>query len=66
MGLRSKGKRLSCSGQKYFTNWCGICFYEQPEQLGLGHAVLCAERVVGNDPPLSILRTTSLPMMVAV
>lgn len=22
----------------------------QPEQLGLGHAVLCAERVVGNDP----------------
>jgi UTP--glucose-1-phosphate uridylyltransferase len=22
----------------------------QPEQLGLGHAVLCAERAVGNDP----------------
>ena len=22
----------------------------QPEQLGLGHAVLCAERVVGSEP----------------
>ena len=22
----------------------------QPEQIGLGHAVLCAERVVGKDP----------------
>mgnify|MGYP005987126553 FL=1 len=25
-------------------------FVRQPEQLGLGHAVLCAERVVGGDP----------------
>ena len=25
-------------------------FVRQPEQLGLGHAVLCAERVVGSDP----------------
>ena len=25
-------------------------FMRQPEQLGLGHAVLCAERAVGNDP----------------
>ena len=24
-------------------------FVRQPEQLGLGHAILCAERVVGND-----------------
>ena len=24
-------------------------FVRQPEQLGLGHAVLCAERAVGND-----------------
>ena len=28
----------------------GCIFVRQPEQLGLGHAVLCAERVVGNDP----------------
>ncbi|MDB4073614.1 hypothetical protein N9530_02530 [Ascidiaceihabitans sp.] len=25
-------------------------FVHQPEQLGIGYAVLCAERVVGNDP----------------
>jgi UTP--glucose-1-phosphate uridylyltransferase len=25
-------------------------FVRQPEQLGLGHAVLCAERVIGGDP----------------
>lgn len=25
-------------------------FVRQQEQLGLGHAVLCAERVVGNGP----------------
>lgn len=25
-------------------------FVRQPEQLGLGHAVLCAERVVGDEP----------------
>ncbi|MDA9345635.1 sugar phosphate nucleotidyltransferase [bacterium] len=25
-------------------------FVRQPEQLGLGHTVLCAERAVGNDP----------------
>ena len=25
-------------------------FVRQPDQLGLGHAVLCAERVVGNEP----------------
>ena len=25
-------------------------FVRQAEQLGLGHAVLCAERAVGNDP----------------
>jgi UTP--glucose-1-phosphate uridylyltransferase len=25
-------------------------FVRQAEQLGLGHAVLCAERVVGDDP----------------
>ena len=25
-------------------------FVRQPEQLGLGHAVLCAERAVGDEP----------------
>ena len=25
-------------------------FVRQPKQLGLGHAILCAERAVGNEP----------------
>ena len=28
----------------------GCIFVRQAEQLGLGHAVLCAERAVGDDP----------------
>lgn len=28
----------------------GCIFVSQAEQLGLGHAVLCAERAVGDDP----------------
>ena len=35
---------------KYPFKECGMHFVRQPEQLGLGHAVLCTERVVGNDP----------------
>lgn len=30
-------------------------FVRQPEQLGLGHAVLCAERAVGDDPFAALL-----------
>ena len=25
-------------------------FVRQPQQLGLGHAILCAEKAVGNEP----------------
>ena len=30
-------------------------FVRQAEQLGLGHAVLCAERAVGNEPFVVLL-----------
>ena len=30
-------------------------FVRQPEQLGLGHAILCAERAVGNEPFVVLL-----------
>ena len=30
-------------------------FVRQPEQLGLGHAVLCAARAVGNEPFVVLL-----------
>ena len=35
---------------KYFTSGVECIFCVKSEQLGLRHAVLCAERAVGNEP----------------
>ena len=49
--LRSKGKNEMADKVKNILPKGVECiFVRQPEQLGLGHAVLCAERVVGNEP----------------
>lgn len=49
--LRSKGKNFEADMIKNILPKGVEClFVRQPEQLGLGHAVLCAERVVGNEP----------------
>ncbi|MDA8913619.1 UTP--glucose-1-phosphate uridylyltransferase GalU [Amylibacter sp.] len=49
--LRAKGKNDQADMVKnILPNGVECIFVRQPEQLGLGHAVLCAERVVGNDP----------------
>ena len=51
MALRAKGKDVQANMIKnILPNGVECIFVRQPEQLGLGHAVLCAERVVGNDP----------------
>ena len=51
MALRAKGKNEQADMVKNILPEGVECiFVRQPEQLGLGHAVLCAERVVGNDP----------------
>ena len=51
MVLRAKGKDAQADLVKNILPAGVECiFVRQPEQLGLGHAVLCAERVVGNDP----------------
>ena len=51
MALRAKGKAEQADMVKNILYEGVECvFVRQPEQLGLGHAVLCAERVVGNDP----------------
>ena len=50
IALRSKGKNEMADVVKNILPKGIECiFVRQPEQLGLGHAVLCAERVVGND-----------------
>jgi len=49
--LRSKGKNEMADKVKNILPKGVECiFIRQSEQLGLGHAVLCAERVVGNEP----------------
>ena len=51
MALRAKGKDDQAEMVKNILPKGVECiFLRQPEQLGLGHAVLCAERAVGNDP----------------
>ena len=51
MALRAKGKNEQADMVKNILPAGVECiFVRQPEQLGLGHAVLCAERAVGNDP----------------
>mgnify|MGYP003705817349 CR=1 FL=1 len=51
MALRAKGKEQQAEMVKNILPAGVQCiFVRQPEQLGLGHAVLCAERAVGNEP----------------
>ena len=51
MALRAKGKEEQADMVKNILPAGVECiFMRQPEQLGLGHAVLCAERAVGDDP----------------
>jgi UTP--glucose-1-phosphate uridylyltransferase len=56
MALRAKGKHAQADMVKNILPPGVECiFVRQPEQLGLGHAVLCAERVVGGDPFVVLL-----------
>ena len=49
--LRLKGKVEQANMvRNIIPNNVECIFVRQPEQLGLGHAVLCAERAVGNEP----------------
>ena len=49
--LRTKGKLAQADMVRNILPRGVECiFVRQPEQLGLGHAVLCAERAVGNEP----------------
>jgi UTP--glucose-1-phosphate uridylyltransferase len=51
IALRAKGKGAQADMVKNILPAGVECiFVRQPEQLGLGHAVLCAERAIGNDP----------------
>ena len=49
--LRAKGKDAQAAMvRNIILEGVECIFVRQAEQLGLGHAVLCAERAVGGDP----------------
>ena len=51
LALRSKGKNEQADMvHNIVPSHVECIFVRQPEQLGLGHAVLCAERAVGGEP----------------
>ena len=51
LSLRSKGKNeMADMVKNILPEGIECVFIRRKEQLGLGHAVLCAERVVGNEP----------------
>lgn len=54
--LMADGKKdLLAAVQNVLPNRSSCVYIRQPEALGLGHAVLCAKQVVGNDPFAVIL-----------
>ena len=54
--LRAKGKNAQADMVRNIIPEGVECiFVRQPEQLGLGHAVLCAERAVGGEPVAVLL-----------
>lgn len=56
MELKADGKQdLLDVVQNVLPNSTSCVYIRQPEALGLGHAVLCAKQVVGNDPFAVIL-----------
>ncbi|MDH3310124.1 MAG: UTP--glucose-1-phosphate uridylyltransferase GalU [Gammaproteobacteria bacterium] len=56
MELKADGKQdLLDVVQNVLPNSTSCVYIRQPEALGLGHAVLCAKQVIGNDPFAVIL-----------
>lgn len=48
--MRAKGKQAEADAVAKVASLANIYFLRQKETAGLGHAVLCAKRFVGNDP----------------
>ena len=62
VALRAKGKDKQAEMVRNILPHGVECmFVRQPEQLGLGHAVLCAERAVGGEPFAVLLADDFLP-----
>ena len=65
MALRAKGKNEQAEMvMNILPKGLEYIFVRQPEQLGLGHSVLCAERAVGADP-FAVFLTDAINTLVA-
>ncbi len=48
--LEQKGESKLAQGMRELSNLVNICYIRQKEQLGLGHAILVAKDVIGQEP----------------
>lgn len=53
--LKGNGKGQILSQMRHISNLANFCYVRQSEALGLGHAVLCAQRLIGDEPFAVIL-----------
>lgn len=53
--LKGTGKSQILHQMRQISNLANFCYVRQPEALGLGHAVLCAQHLIGNEPFAVIL-----------
>lgn len=48
--LKGNGKAQLLGQIKHISNLANFCYIRQSEALGLGHAVLCAQHLIGDEP----------------
>jgi len=48
--LKGNGKGQLLSQIRHISNLANFCYVRQSEALGLGHAVLCAQHLIGDEP----------------
>ncbi|MDH5641001.1 MAG: UTP--glucose-1-phosphate uridylyltransferase GalU [Nitrospira sp.] len=53
--LKGTGKNQILNQIRQISNLANFCYVRQSEALGLGHAVLCAQHLIGNEPFAVIL-----------
>ncbi len=53
--LKGTGKSQVLHQIRQISNLANFCYVRQPEALGLGHAVLCAQHLIGDEPFAVIL-----------
>src|SRR5712692_9171637 len=73
MALERKGKHKELEELRHVQTMATYTYVRQSEPLGLGHAILCAKELVGNEPFIVILgddlvapETPCLPRMIEI